>query len=97
MKPVPTDGPRYITLADAAELCSTAKETIRKWVWLGHLRAYRPGRAVLLREDELRAFIESRDTRALRAAAAKERATTHEPMVTGVTLTRLPEKFRRKP
>ncbi len=67
MRAVPAQGPRYITLLDASELCSTPLETLRKWVWLGRLRAYRPGRTVLLREDELRAFIESRSTVKLRA------------------------------
>lgn len=69
MRAVPAQGPRYITLADAAELCSTPAETLRYWIWQGHLKGYRPGLKLLVREDELRSYIESRETRKIRAAA----------------------------
>lgn len=65
---VSTPGPRYLRLAEASELCSTASETLRHWIWEGKLRSYKPGRHVLLREDELRAHIEAHETRTLRAA-----------------------------
>jgi excisionase family DNA binding protein len=65
--PKAPEAPRYITLAEASSVCSTPAETLRKWVQVGKLRGYRPGKALLLREDELRAFVESRDTQRLRA------------------------------
>lgn len=71
MRAVPAQGPRYITLADAAALISTPPETIRYWIWQGKLRAYRPGRALLLREDELRAHVEASSTVAVRARKAR--------------------------
>lgn len=52
-------GARYLKLTEASELCSTAPETLRFWIWQGKLRAYKPGRHVLVREDELRAHVES--------------------------------------
>lgn len=58
---------RYLTLQEAADLCRSPKETIRHWVWEGRLKAYKPGRALLLREDELRAFLENSETVLIRA------------------------------
>jgi excisionase family DNA binding protein len=59
--------PRYLTLREAAEIVRTAPETIRYWIWQGRLKGYKPGRSVLVREDELHALIESSETRAPRA------------------------------
>jgi excisionase family DNA binding protein len=71
MRAVPAQGPRYITLEEAGTLCSSPPETIRKWTRSGKLKGYRPGKLLLVREDELRAFIESRETRKIRAAAGR--------------------------
>lgn len=58
---------RYLTLAEAAEVCHTAPETVRHWIWQGKLKAYKPGRRVLVRESDLQAYIESRETDLIRA------------------------------
>lgn len=60
--------PRFLTLQEASALTRTPAETIRYWVWQGRLVAYKPGRTVLVREDELLGLIESRETRRIRAA-----------------------------
>lgn len=63
---------RYLTLAQAGELVNTPTETVRYWVHIGKLRAFRPGRQVLVREDDLAALIESSEIGALRAEKAKK-------------------------
>jgi excisionase family DNA binding protein len=67
MKALPAQGPRYITLEEAGTLCSSPPETVRKWTRSGKLRGYRPGKLLLVREDELRAFLQSSDTVSIRA------------------------------
>lgn len=62
---------RYLTLAQAAESVSTPAETIRYWVHVGKLRAFKPGRQVLIREDDLAALVEASEVSALREAKAK--------------------------
>jgi excisionase family DNA binding protein len=59
---------RYLTLREAGEFCRAPPETVRYWIWQGKLRAYRPGRQVLVRESELIAYIESREVTTVRAA-----------------------------
>ncbi len=72
-RPLPSPAPstRMLTLAEASELIRTPSETIRYWIWQGRLEAFRPGRAVLVREAELLALVESRETRRIRAARGK--------------------------
>ena len=65
------NGGRFLTLAQAAELISTPAETIRYWVHVGKLIAFRPGRQVLVRESDLMALIEASEIGALRVAKAK--------------------------
>ena len=67
--PAASQGPRYITLVDAAALTSIPAETLRHKIWEGKLRAYKPARQLLFREDELRAFVESQETTKRRARA----------------------------
>jgi len=62
---------RYLTLAQAAERISTPAETVRYWVHLGKLPAFKPGRQVLVRETDLDAFVEASAYGAVRAAKAK--------------------------
>jgi excisionase family DNA binding protein len=64
---------RYLTLQEAGALTRTPSETIRYWIWQGRLTAYRPGRSVLVREDELQALIVGRETRKIRAASGSTR------------------------
>jgi excisionase family DNA binding protein len=62
---------RYLTLAQVAERIQTPAETIRYWVHLGKLPAYKPGRQVLIREDDLEAYIATCGIGAARIAKAK--------------------------
>jgi len=49
--------PVYLTFAEAGERVRTAPETIRYWVHIGRLKAFKPGRRVLIRESDLEACI----------------------------------------
>jgi excisionase family DNA binding protein len=62
---------RFFTLAEASALIRTPAETIRYWIWQGRLSAFKPGRAVLLREADLLALVEEHETSKLRAARAR--------------------------
>jgi excisionase family DNA binding protein len=62
---------RYLTLKDAAARVSTSPETVRYWIHVGKLRAFKPGRSVLVRESDLEALIEASAVDALRAARAR--------------------------
>jgi excisionase family DNA binding protein len=62
---------RFLTLAEASALIRTPAETLRYWIWQGRLTAYKPGRAVLLREADLLALVEAHETRSVRASRAK--------------------------
>jgi excisionase family DNA binding protein len=67
-KPTSASGPRYLTLESASALLDgTPTESIRFWIWQGRIKGYRPGSKLLVREDELRSFVESRETRKIRA------------------------------
>jgi excisionase family DNA binding protein len=62
---------RYLTLAEAAERISTPAESIRYWIHLGKLQAFKPGRQVLVRESDLHAFVEASAVGAMRVQKAK--------------------------
>jgi excisionase family DNA binding protein len=62
---------RYLTLTQAAERVSTPAETIRYWVHIGKLPAFKPGRQVLIREADLDAFVEASAIGLVREAKAK--------------------------
>ena len=64
----------FLTLRQAAERVCTSPETVRYWVHIGRLRAFKPGRSVLIREDDLLAMVEASEVgaaRHLRAVATK--------------------------
>lgn len=52
--------PRYLLVPEAAEYARTPVKSIRHWIADGRLQHYRPARRVLIREDDLLAFIEGR-------------------------------------
>jgi excisionase family DNA binding protein len=64
---------RYLTLVQAAERVATSAETVRYWIYMGRLKAFKPGRQVLIRESDLEALIEANSVSAQRAARAKPR------------------------
>ncbi len=51
--------PTYLTFKQAAERIQGSPETIRYWVHIGRLPAFKPGRRVLIKESDLAALIES--------------------------------------
>jgi excisionase family DNA binding protein len=63
--------PRFFTLAQVAERIATPAETVRYWVHLGKLPAYKPGRQVLIREDDLDAFMSGTAVTVVRAQKAQ--------------------------
>jgi excisionase family DNA binding protein len=63
-----------LTLTQAGELLGgTSPETIRRWIWEGKLKAYKPGMHQLVRETELLALVEKNETTAKRVARRRER------------------------
>lgn len=63
--------PTYLTMPDAAAAVATSPDTIRYWVSTGKLRAFKPGRRILVRLDDLQALVEGSAVADLRAAKAK--------------------------
>jgi excisionase family DNA binding protein len=57
-----------LTLEEVAAVCHVSPETVRHWIWEGRLTAYKPGRAPLVKEAELLAFVEANETTKKRAA-----------------------------
>lgn len=63
-----------LTLTQAGEMLGgTSPETIRRWIWEGKLKAYKPGMHQLVRESELLALVEKNETTAKRVARRRER------------------------
>lgn len=58
----------YLTVEEAARLARCNPKTVRRAFESGSLRAFRPARRVLLRDDDVRAWVEAR------AAAEPERS-----------------------
>ena len=44
--------PRFLTYQQVADQLQTPVGTVRYWVQVGELRAYKPGRRPLVREDD---------------------------------------------
>ena len=55
---------RLLTARDVADRLGLSTETVLSWVRRGDLPAFRLGRAIRFREDELDAWLEQRATRA---------------------------------
>lgn len=73
-RPVSKSRAGLLTLAQAGELLGgTSPETIRRWIWEGKLKAYKPGMHPLVRETELLALVESNETTAKRVARRRSR------------------------
>jgi excisionase family DNA binding protein len=51
---------RYLTVQEVAELARCEHRSVRRAISAGRLRAFRPTRRILVREDDARAWIESR-------------------------------------
>ena len=66
--------PGYLTIEEVAELARCEHRSVRRAINAGRLRAFRPTRKILVREDDARSWIESR--RAVGIAAQPERRAT---------------------
>lgn len=62
---------KYLTLVQAAELLATSPETVRYWIHVGKLAAYKPGRQVLVKESDLEELVEASAVSVQRATRAK--------------------------
>jgi len=51
--------PKLMTVAEVADALGTCTETARRLIWRGQLRSTRVGRAVRVRVEDLRAYLES--------------------------------------
>jgi excisionase family DNA binding protein len=47
-----------LTLQQAAEMLHADETTVRRWIKAGRLRAYRPGRRLLVTEADIRAMLD---------------------------------------
>lgn len=63
----------YLTLDQVAERLHTPIATVRYWVSVGKLQAYKPGRHPLIRESDLEAFVESSAIGTVRSTRARQR------------------------
>lgn len=55
--------PKYITLKDATETVRLSKETLKRAIKAGNLRAFKPGGKLLLRPEDLQEWIERREAK----------------------------------
>jgi excisionase family DNA binding protein len=74
--------PRYLTVQEVAELARCEHRSVRRAINAGRLRAFRPTRKILVREDDARTWIESR--RAVGFAARPQRHTTRSTSASAV-------------
>lgn len=51
--------PRLLNIAEAADVLNVCAETVRRAIWRGQLRSIRIGRAVRVRVEDLRAYVNS--------------------------------------
>lgn len=63
--------PPYLTIAEAAALIRHEHATVRRWIWEGKIKAFKPGKHPLVRREDLLAFVEASETTAKRAARRK--------------------------
>lgn len=51
--------PRLLSVVEVADVLGTCTETVYRRIWRGELRSVRVGRAVRVRVDDLRAYLDS--------------------------------------
>lgn len=49
---------KFLTRQEVADFLRISTRTVSRWIQAGKLRAYRPGRAYLIKEDDLIKFFE---------------------------------------
>lgn len=83
MNEISTPTAPYLTVDEAAGLARVSTKTIRRAFTSGALRAFRPAHRVLLREDDVRAWVESQA--AATESRPRPRARTRRPAPGSVT------------
>lgn len=58
-----SDAPRWLSTAEAAARLGVTRRTLYRFIDEGELAAYKMGRVIRLRQDDLDAFLESRRIR----------------------------------
>ena len=58
--------PKYLTVAQAAEVLQMTPGGVRKWITSGHLKAYTFGKVTRVRRDELDALLSGTASKAAR-------------------------------
>jgi excisionase family DNA binding protein len=49
--------PRLLTIPETAEHSRVSTKTVRRWIDCGDLHAHRPGRKILISEEDLLSFL----------------------------------------
>ena len=70
--------PSFITYAQVAEQLHVPVATVRYWVAVGKLAAYKPGRHPLVKLADVEAFVESSELGKLRTERAKRTRTARK-------------------
>lgn len=78
MTPSPSEKPAFLTLPQVSAECCVPVGTLRHWIQAGRLRAYKPGRSLLIRRADLDALIEGSEISHLRAERARARRVVRE-------------------
>lgn len=63
--------PSFLTVEEAAAALRVPVATIRYWLAVEKIRGFKPGRRVLIKAEDLTAFVESTEVSKLRAHRAK--------------------------
>ena len=72
-------GPRLLTLAEAADALGCSVATVKRRIRSGSLPAFRDGRLVRIREDDLRRYVAERVARAAVAGSSLPAGVTLAP------------------
>ena len=70
--------PAFLTFAQVAARLHVPVASVRYWVSVGKLAAFKPGRHPLIREDDLLAFVEGASVAKVRADRARRTRTARK-------------------
>jgi excisionase family DNA binding protein len=63
--------PAFLTIPEVADALRVPKGTVRYWLAVEKLRGFKPGRSVLIKAEDVAAFVEAAEVRKVRATRAK--------------------------
>jgi len=70
-------GDKLITMSEAAQLAKCSYHTIHRAIKKGNLAAYKPGKAVLILEQDLKTWFKSKRIQAVRTGRPRQRIKIH--------------------